>query len=316
MILFSIVIPAYKAAFLKECIDSILRQTYVSFELIVLNDSSPEDINGIVQQYSDTRIRYYENDVNCGAFNIVDNWNKLLDLAKGEFIICLGDDDKLLPICLAEYAQLINRYPNLDAFHAWTELIDENGDFYGLQERRPEYESVYSLIWHRWNGRIQFIGDFCFRTAKLKSVGGYYKLPLAWASDDITGFLVAKENGIANSQMPLFQYRVNSQTISNTGNVVDKLSALDLEYNWYTSFFKDSAANPLDAKYKLLLDRQFSFYFNKKKVLLIKADLSSSPFKKIGFWFKMVRKGKITSLMLAKAFTDSLAVYYKKTTKK
>ena len=48
---FSIAIPAFKAKYLKECIDSILAQTYKDFELIIVNDASPEDIDSVVKPY-------------------------------------------------------------------------------------------------------------------------------------------------------------------------------------------------------------------------------------------------------------------------
>lgn len=54
---FTIAIPAYKRTFLKECIDSILAQTYKDFELIIINDASPEDLDSVVECYKDSRIR-------------------------------------------------------------------------------------------------------------------------------------------------------------------------------------------------------------------------------------------------------------------
>ena len=72
---FSITIPAYKRSYLKEAIDSCLAQTYGDFELIIVNDHSPENLDAIVTQYNDPRIRYYVNEKNCGAVNVVDNWN-------------------------------------------------------------------------------------------------------------------------------------------------------------------------------------------------------------------------------------------------
>ena len=104
---FTIAIPAYKRTFLKECIDSILAQTYKDFELIIINDASPEDLDSVVECYKDSRIRYYVNETNCGALNVVDNWNKCLDYALGEYLILMGDDDKLLPYCLEEYVKMI-----------------------------------------------------------------------------------------------------------------------------------------------------------------------------------------------------------------
>ena len=61
---FSITIPAYKRSYLKEAIDSCLAQTYKDFELIIVNDASPEDLDSIVNSYSDNRIRYYKNETN------------------------------------------------------------------------------------------------------------------------------------------------------------------------------------------------------------------------------------------------------------
>jgi glycosyltransferase involved in cell wall biosynthesis len=48
---FSIIVPAYKTQFFKECIDSILNQTYEDFELIIVNDGSPQGVGSIVAQF-------------------------------------------------------------------------------------------------------------------------------------------------------------------------------------------------------------------------------------------------------------------------
>lgn len=236
---FSITIPAYKSKFLKECIDSCLAQTYDDYEVIIVNDHSPEDLDSIVNQYNDSRIRYYVNDKNCGAVNVVDNWNKCLEYAKGDYIICMGDDDRLLPCCLEEYAKLIEKYPGLSVYHAWTQLITENSDILTFQEQRPEYESAYAFLWHRWTFRHwQYIGDFLYDTKHLREHEGFFKLPLAWGSDDITAFRAALDGGIANTQVPCFQYRVNSQTISSTGSSRLKLKANELAQQWYEEELK------------------------------------------------------------------------------
>ena len=131
---FSITIPAYKAKYLNECIDSILAQTYKDFELVIVNDASPEDLDSIVNLYNDCRIRYYVNEKNCGAINVVDNWNKCLAYANGEFIICMGDDDKLMPNCLEEYAKIIAKNPNLDVFHGRVLRIDDDSNVIDILE--------------------------------------------------------------------------------------------------------------------------------------------------------------------------------------
>ena len=61
----SILMPVYKtAAFLKEAVDSILAQSYSDFELIVLNDCSPDNAEEILDGYDDPRIVRYRGEVN------------------------------------------------------------------------------------------------------------------------------------------------------------------------------------------------------------------------------------------------------------
>lgn len=307
---FTIAIPAYKARYFRECLVSVLSQSYKDFEVIILNDKSPENLRDIIDDFDDHRIRYYENDMNVGAVNLVDNWNKCLSLAEGEFIICIGDDDKLMPDCLYEYRNLILKYPNVDVFHGWTELINANSDFYSLQERRPEVESVYSMMWHRMNGRVQYIGDFCYRTEKLKAIGGFYKLPLAWGSDDLTSYMMADTNGIVNSQSLLFQYRVNPLTISNTGGARIKIKAISLENTWFKTFLGTIPEDLNDQKYYTLIRKSVDKYFYKKKVLLISNDLRPPSLRKLFFWLRAGKKFNISRLMLIKASFHAIAIHY------
>jgi len=286
---FSILIPAYKNQYLQECINSILAQTFENWELIILNDASPYDVDGIVATFSDPRIRYYKNEVNVGATDVVDNWNKCLKLAEGDYIVCMGDDDRLLPSCLEEYVNLIDKYPGLGVYHAWTEIIDENGKFNRMTSGRCEFESVYSLIWHRWSGmRYQYIGDFLFDTKMLREKGGFYKLPLAWASDDITAVMCAAFKGIANTQVVTFQYRQNSQTISNTGNAKLKMEALCQEREWYLEFLSSEPTDELDRRFYDDIMRIMPNYFNNKTVVTISGDLNLSIFN-IFYWIKKRR---------------------------
>lgn len=220
---FSITIPAYKQKYLYEAIESCLAQTYKDFELIIVDDASPEDLKSVVDRCQDFRIRYYRNEKNCGALHVVDNWNICLGYAKGDYVICMGDDDRLLPNCLEEYSKLIDKYPDLDIYHGMTEIIDENGNVTNMQEARPEWEGMYSMISGRLrNSRLQYIGDWLFKRTALEQLNGYVNMPMAWGSDDLTAYTIAKNKGVANTQMPVFQYRISCLTISNSGHSREK----------------------------------------------------------------------------------------------
>lgn len=220
---FSITIPAYKQKYLYEAIESCLAQTYKDFELIIVDDASPEDLKSVVDRFQDSRIRYYRNEKNCGALNVVDNWNICLGYATGDYVICMGDDDRLLPNCLEEYSKLIDKYPNLDIYHGMTEIIDENSRVVDMQESRPEREGMFSMISGRLrNSRFQYIGDWLFKRTALEHLNGYVNMPMAWGSDDLTAYTIAKNKGVANTQIPVFQYRISSLTISNSGHYREK----------------------------------------------------------------------------------------------
>lgn len=282
---YSILVPAFKRAYLGKCIESVLSQTYNNWELIIVDDDSPENLASVVGIYDDERIRYYRNAANCGAVDVVDNWNICLGYATGTYCICMGDDDCLLPDCLQEYDNLITRNPELFVYHAWTEIINEYGEVMDMQEPRPEREGVFSMVWNRWQGRAQFIGDFLFDVAVLRAEGGFYKVPMAWGSDDISAFRAAIQGGIANMQKPGFQYRVSSITISTSGNVIAKMQACDDCHKWYQQLLTNHKPEkgPETIFYKLCSDNLDKSLI-KRKCSLISSDMADNGFRAFVYW--------------------------------
>ena len=103
--LVSICIPTYKGAeFIGKTLDSVFNQSYPNFELLVLDDNSPDDTSSIVSSYADPRIRYVRNSQNQGPQR---NWNKCLELAQGKYFKLLPHDDLLAPDCLKEQVAIL-----------------------------------------------------------------------------------------------------------------------------------------------------------------------------------------------------------------
>lgn len=278
-ILFSILIPAYKSRYLKEAIYSCLSQTVTDFEVIIVDDASPEDLYKIISEFDDKRIRYFRNKTNCGALNVVDNWNICLGYSKGRYVICMGDDDRLKPFCLEQYKHLIEKYPDKHIYHARTELINENGDVICQLPKRQESEGVMSMVWHHWQGEAQYIGDFCFNADTLKLDGGFFKLPLAWGADDVTTVRAASYGGLGNTQIVCFQYRENSQTISRGGHCDIKLESKLQEKKWFYNFFHNQNVQLLskDEKlYYLSLTKEFEAHYYRQMLQYIKEYMQES----------------------------------------
>lgn len=307
---FSITIPAYKSEYLAEAIQSVVEQSYQDWELIIVDDCSPEQLASIVKPFLiDSRIRFYRNEKNCGAVDVVDNWNICLSYCTGDFVICMGDDDRLKSCCLDEYSKLIANYPGLGVYHARTEIIDEQGRIVETLEERPEWESALSLLWNRWAIREnQFIGDFCYDVKCLRSAGGYFKLPLAWGSDDITAVRAAKENGIANTTEFCFQYRRNSHTITSSKNARIKLAASVSAYQWFQSFIQNIDAtkvSPSDREYLLTINNVCRTYYYKSLGKNCADDLQGNPFR-IVYWRKQMEIFRFPAYLYLKWYIKSL----------
>src|SRR5690606_27048657 len=212
-------------------------------------------------------INYYKNDINVGALNLVDNWNKCLSLAVGEFVVIMGDDDLLDRDFLKEFSSLISEYPDLDVYHCRSKIINDAGETLMLTPSCPSYEKVYDSIWHRLQQfRSNYISDYMYRTNTLRERGGFYFLPLAWGSDDITAFIATAERGIAHSNRPVFYYRSNNLSITSTGNELEKMNA-NLGYeSWLAAFLHQKPVDEEDETvYRHLLAKQ-NYYMQQRKI--------------------------------------------------
>lgn len=270
----SITIPAYKRQYLAEAIRSVANQTWQDWELVIVDDYSPEDLHSVVNPFlADSRISYYRNEKNCGAINVVDNWNICLGHCTGDFIICMGDDDRLLPCCLEEYVKLIDAYPDLNVYHARTAIINEKGERIDVQEERPIWESCQEMILHQWKDhRMQFLGDFLFSRHWLLNNGGYVKFPLAYCSDWATANLAAKDKGIANGQVFMFEYRSTPCSISRSQNLRIAVGSCKLAHEWYLQTLPD------------ILPLFHSRYFTRQMTDMIYLDVKQKPLNSFLFW--------------------------------
>ncbi len=102
----SVCIPTYRgAATIAPAIESVLNQTFGDFELIVIDDGSPDDTQAIVESFSDLRITYLRNAENLGPEG---NWNRCLEVARGSHFKLLPHDDLLHPRCLESQVAILD----------------------------------------------------------------------------------------------------------------------------------------------------------------------------------------------------------------
>lgn len=137
----SVLLPVYntKEPYLREAVDSILVQTLADFELIIVNDASTDaNVEKVVQTYTDPRIRYYRNAENTG---ISRTRNRLIELARGEYLAVMDHDDVSLPQRFEKEAAYLDAHPEVGVVSCHVELFQGKTGF----ERMPAEDAEIRL---------------------------------------------------------------------------------------------------------------------------------------------------------------------------
>ena len=132
----SVLTPIYNTnpEHLHVCIESILNQTFTDFEFLILNDSPDnKELDEIVKSYTDKRIKYIKNQKNMG---ISASRNKLLDMARGEYIAIFDHDDISMPDRLEREVDFLDKNPGVGVVSGLIQLFGEKDEVW----KQPEYD--------------------------------------------------------------------------------------------------------------------------------------------------------------------------------
>jgi glycosyltransferase involved in cell wall biosynthesis len=104
-------IPTFnRASWLKDCVLSILAQSYENFEVVVSDNASTDETQKVLGEFHDPRLRVVTQKNNIG---LTPNWNACLAEAKGDFIVFVSDDDRIAPWLLDRCVSLVKCEPQL-----------------------------------------------------------------------------------------------------------------------------------------------------------------------------------------------------------
>jgi len=118
----SVCMPVYNAApYLRECIDSILTQTFTDFELLIVDDGSTDCSREIVRSYDDPRIRLV-----CNKHDYIKSLNTLLREARGKYIARMDADDVMRRDRLETQFSYMEKTPHIDILGAGMQCFGDN----------------------------------------------------------------------------------------------------------------------------------------------------------------------------------------------
>src|SRR5579875_1514656 len=122
----SIITTTYnRTHYLKQAIESALKQTYPHFEMIVSDDASTEDVESVVAGFKDPRLRYRRNETNLG---MCANICAALQEARGEFFAYLNDADMWEPTFLEKVVAPMMQNPEITVSFSDHYVIDDDGN--------------------------------------------------------------------------------------------------------------------------------------------------------------------------------------------
>ncbi len=200
----SVVIPCYnQAEYLPEAVQSVLEQTYQDFEVIIVNDGSPDATGEVARQLADKHSAHTIVILTRPNGGLADARNAGIRAARGRYILPLDADDKLAPDFLRETVDLLDRQPeiavaytDLQCFEGSTEVITK-GEFGRnlMLENRVAYCSLY-------------------RRELWEAVGGYNP-NMSVGYEDWDFWVGAVERGFQGQRIPqtLLRYRVKAQSM-------------------------------------------------------------------------------------------------------
>lgn len=143
----SVLTPIYNTPpqHLRECIESILNQTFTDFEFLILNDSPDNTtIENIVKEYAekDSRVHYLKNNSNVG---ISASRNKLLGLARGEYVAIFDHDDISMPTRLEKQVAYLDANPDVGVVSGLLQYFGVSNDI--LQNPEHNTDIMISLTY-------------------------------------------------------------------------------------------------------------------------------------------------------------------------
>lgn len=233
----SIIVPVYNAeVYLHQCVNSILTQSFNNFELLLVNDGSTDNSGSICDEFKkqDERIRVFHR-INRGVSYAR---NLGLDNALGEYVCFIDSDDWVEPNMLEEVV--------LNAKKNNAELV-----FIDIKHHYTSESRVYKT--YRWNDNPQAaLVDYLKKT---RDVPGWalinrsiiennnYRFPenlTIYEDFHLLVRLVYKSTAIAQVEKPLYNYRMQNNSIVHTTTHYKTLHDQIWAYNSILNYFKDN----------------------------------------------------------------------------
>ena len=173
----TVAVPTFnRAALLKQTLESILKQSFQNFVVVVFDNASTDNTQAVIESFSDPRLSFSRSQSNLGMVN---NWNRCILENTSPYLCIFHDDDLMLDGFLAQTHAMMESHPTMGFCYTRAQLIDAAGRGYDVQPPEhgvPEGEMPGDEFLERViSGRQCMIypSGVLYRASALAKVGGY-----------------------------------------------------------------------------------------------------------------------------------------------
>lgn len=231
--------------YLREAIESILRQTFSDFEFLIINDGSTDATEQIILSYSDERICYLKNESNL---KLIASLNKGIALAKGKYIARMDTDDIALP-------ERLHKQFNFMEQHTEVALCGTGCQIFGEENKTVKYSATHNEIMAKMLYQCHFIHPtIIMRKSMIDTFTVKFDTHFIHAEDYDFFTRVGEKFKLANIQEVLLQYRIHSQNISELNRATQDANSVAIKKR----MFKNLGVNITESE--LLLYESIAHY--------------------------------------------------------
>lgn len=207
----SIILPVYNASkFLKECLDSILKQTYTNYEIVVVDDGSTDNSYTIAKEYANinNRIKIIKNIKNLGVSCAM---NTAINVSRGRYISVMNADDKMHPKRLQKQVDFLESNSEYIVIGSQVKLIDEYGKKKGIKKFPTSHKDIYRSLY--LTNPIQH-SSMTINRRLLPQDFTWYNEDLRLSEDIDLLFRLLKYGKLANHNEILTSYRIHKESLT------------------------------------------------------------------------------------------------------
>ena len=251
--LISIIVPVYKAEkYLSRCVESILAQSYKNFEIILIDDDSPDSCPRLCDDYSKQFENIITHHLKNSGIGVSGARNAGIDAAKGEYLTFIDSDDYVNKDLLKFLKTILDSNPTAGmAMSSYQKVTDDTKIFENIIESKVLLLSDLEIM----NMLIEDQNNSALWSKLFKSeIFNHLRFPVGKHNEDmfLMPFLIQKSHRIAFCPIPIYYYFQGNESLCRSKFNYSMLDIIDAIEVW---------KNQIKMRYPSLIYKVRSHYY-------------------------------------------------------